>query len=80
MGCDDGIAALPLARYRTVGRKGLQKVCALIATGEKDVRDGAIDVVEALWMQVSGASLPSRHCTRCGCVAPLFVLEMRFAA
>jgi cytoskeleton-associated protein 5 len=38
--------------HRTVGRKGLQKIAALIATGEKDVRDTAIDVMEALWNQV----------------------------
>jgi hypothetical protein len=39
--------------YRTVGRKGLQKVAALIGTGEKEVRDAAIDVMEALWVQLS---------------------------
>jgi cytoskeleton-associated protein 5 len=44
--------------YRTVGRKGLQKIAALIATGEKDVRDTAIDVIEAVWMQVRARSLP----------------------
>ena len=39
--------------YRTVGRKGLQKIATLIGTGEKEVRDAAIDVMEALWLQVS---------------------------
>lgn len=43
--------------HRTVGRKGLQKIAALIATGEKDVRDTAIDVMEALWNQVRFALL-----------------------
>jgi hypothetical protein len=38
--------------YRTVGRKGLQKIATLIGTGEKEVRDAAIDVMEALWIQV----------------------------
>jgi hypothetical protein len=41
--------------YRTVGRKGLQRVAALISTGEKEVRDAAIDVMEALWVQVRAA-------------------------
>jgi hypothetical protein len=59
--------------YRTVGRKGLQRIAALIPTAEKDVRDAAIDVMEALWLQVRGAAVdlsyrcsaasrPSRSC------------------
>jgi hypothetical protein len=43
--------------YRTVGRKGLQRIAALIPTAEKDVRDAAIDVMEALWLQVRGAAV-----------------------
>jgi hypothetical protein len=45
--------------YRTVGRKGLQKVATLISTGEKEVRDAAIDVMEALWVQVRARVLLS---------------------
>jgi cytoskeleton-associated protein 5 len=53
--------------YRTVGRKGLQKIAALIATGEKDVRDTAIDVIEAVWMQVVPAFVALRPAEWTGC-------------
>jgi hypothetical protein len=54
--------------YRTVGRKGLQRIAALIPTAEKDVRDAAIDVMEALWLQVRGVAVDlSYRCSAAYC-------------